>query len=131
TGCLLGAWGMCCQHCRHSIAQPQIDAHTKSLPRGLPLFILLLIVQNIVLLVLVSILNGVVQLEKVVLLLVVLPFIEAFQRRFKGLHVLLLLNVLERRWDARCLGLLLYGGERSRKVKGLLDCWHGMTQAKV
>src|SRR2546430_10713825 len=45
------------------------------------------IIEDIILIVLVRILNRVVQCEKVVFLLVVLPFIEAFQRRFKGLHV--------------------------------------------
>ena len=60
-----------------------------------PLILLVFIIEDMVLLVLVRILNGVVQ-GKDVVLLVVLPFIEAFQRRFEGLRVLLnILNVLK------------------------------------
>src|SRR5215813_7226318 len=57
--------------------------------------ILLFVIQDIVLIVLVRILHWGIQGEDVVLLLVVLPFIAAFQRRFEGLRVLLiLLNIL-------------------------------------
>src|SRR5215813_8153285 len=82
----------------------------RSLPRGiLPLHlivledIILFVIQDIVLIVLVSIFHWGIQCEDVVLL-VVLPFIEAFQRRFQGLHVFLILlnvlNVLQGCWDA-------------------------------
>src|SRR5262252_6627034 len=74
----------------------------RSLPRGIPPLhlivledILLFVIQDIVLIVLVRILHWGIQCEDVVLL-VVLPFIEAFQRRFEGLHIfLILLNILE------------------------------------
>src|SRR5215813_14935323 len=93
----------------------------RSLPRGiLPLHlivledILLFVIQDIVLIVLVSILHWGIQCEDVVLL-VVLPFIEAFQRRFEGLHVLLilliLLHVLEWCWEDRVCCILIYVGE--------------------
>jgi hypothetical protein len=93
---------------------PWIDsARPRALPRGIPPShlivledILLFIIQDIVLIVLVHILYWGIQGEDVVLLLVVLPFIEAFQRRFDGLYFLLILiNVLEGNCDARCLWL--------------------------
>ena len=50
----------------------------RSLPRGIPpLILIVLMIEEIVLIVFVSILNGVIQGEDV-LFLVVLPFIEAF-----------------------------------------------------
>src|SRR6266567_1850031 len=111
------------------------SALLRSLPCGIsPLILLvLLMIEEIVLIVFVSILNRVIQFEEVVfLLVVVLPFIEAFERRFEGFRVLLiLLNIREGSWEDRCLGLLIDGGESRRKVQGLLDGWHGMTQAKV
>src|SRR5262249_42861843 len=68
--------------------------------------IILIVIQDIVLIVLVRILHWGIQGEDVVLLLVVLPFIEAFQRCFDGLYVLLiLLHVLERCWEKRCFWL--------------------------
>src|SRR5215510_5490450 len=89
----------------------------RSLPRGIPPLhlivledILLFVIQDIVLIVLVRILHWGIQCEDVVLL-VVLPFIEAFQRRFERLRVLLillnLLNVLKGCWDDRCLWLCI------------------------
>src|SRR2546422_5476700 len=94
-------------------------------PRSLPL-IILFIIEDIVLIVLVSILNGLIQFEEVALLLVV-PFIKACQRRFEGLRVLLLhLNVLEGCWEDRCLWLLIPGGESRRMVKGLVARWQAM-----
>src|SRR5215831_17864117 len=85
-----------------------------------------------VLIVLVNILHRGIQFEDVVVLLVVLPFIEAFQRCFDGLYVFLILpNVLEWCWDKRCLGLFIHVGESSRRGKGLVNRWHEMTQAKV
>src|SRR5262249_23845663 len=111
----------------------------RSLPRGIPPLhlivledIILFVIQDIVLFVLVRILHWGIQFEDVVLFLVVLPFIEAFQRRFDGLYVLLiLLNVLERCWEKRCLWLLIHVGEISHRGGVLLDHWHGMTQSKV
>src|SRR5262249_13442732 len=86
--------------------------------------ILLIVIQDIVLIVLVSILHWGIQCEDVVLL-VVLLFIEAFQRRFDGLYVLLiLLNVLEGCWDKRCLWLFIHVGEISHRGRVLLDHWH-------
>src|SRR5919198_3977527 len=87
---------------------PWMDAaRPRSLPRGiLPLHlivledILLFIIQDIVLIILVRILHGGIQGEDVVLL--VLPFIEAFQRRFDGLYVFLLI-LLAGSWEDRCL----------------------------
>src|SRR5262249_29882584 len=102
----------------------------RSLPRGLLPFLILVIFQDIVLIVLVRILHGVIQFEKIVLFLLVLLFIEAFQRRFEGLRILLL-YVLEGCWDERYLGLLIYVGNSSRMVQGLVDCGQEMTQAKV
>src|SRR5262249_47241773 len=73
-----------------------------------------------------------IQFEDIVLVLVVLPFIEAFQRRFEGLCFLfILLNVLEGCWEDRSLWLLIHVGESSRRGKGLVDRWHCMTQAKI
>ena len=85
------------------------SALPRSLPRGIPPLhlivledILLFVIQDIVLIVLVYILHWGIQGE-VVVLLVVLPFIEAFQRRLERLHIFLnILNVLEGGWDARC-----------------------------
>src|SRR5262249_34698837 len=79
----------------------------RSLPRGIPPLhlivledIILIVIPDIVLIVLVRILHGGIQGEDVVIL-VVLPFIEAFQRCFDGLDVfLILLIVLEGCWDA-------------------------------
>src|SRR5215471_13712988 len=60
--------------------------------------IILFVIQDIVLIVLVHILHWGIQCEDVVLL-VILPFIEALQRRSEGLYslliLLILLNVLE------------------------------------
>src|SRR5215467_6398419 len=89
----------------------------RSLPRGIPPLhlivledIVLFVIQDIVLFVLVRVLHWGIQCEDVVLL-VVLPFIEAFQRRFEGLHIFLILlnilNILEGGWDARCCWLLI------------------------
>src|SRR5215831_5461465 len=103
--------------CR-DISYPWMDAaRHRSLPGGIPPLnlivledILLFVIQDIVLIVLVSILHWGIQCEDVVLL-VVLPFIEAFQRRFEGLHIFLILlnilNILEGSWDARCCWLLI------------------------
>src|SRR5262244_2174275 len=84
------------------------DVHP-SLPRGIPPLhlivledILLFVIQEIILIVLVHILYWGIQGEDIVLFRVVLPFIEAFQRRFEGLRVFLILfnvrNVLEGSW---------------------------------
>jgi hypothetical protein len=66
------------------------SARPKLLPRGIPPLhlivledIVLIVLEDIVLIVLVRILHGGIQCEDVLLL--VLPFIEAFQRRFDGL----------------------------------------------
>src|SRR5262245_53401399 len=117
------------------------SARPRSLPRGIPPLhlivledIILFVIQEIVLIVLVRLLHWGIQGEDVVLL-VVLPFIETFQRRFEGLDVLLILlnvrNVLEGSWKDRVFCLFIHDGESSRMVKGLLDRWHRMTQAKI
>src|SRR6266487_5119237 len=88
---------MCIPLSKRDTRYPRIDsARPRSLPRGIP---------PLHLIVLVRILHWGIQCEDVVLLLVVLPFIEAFQRRFEGLHVLLHINVLEGCGDDRCLWL--------------------------
>src|SRR5215510_13909593 len=100
-------------HSKRDTRDPWMDAaRPKSLSRGIaPLHlivledILLFVIQDIVLIVLVRILHWGIQ-GKDVVLLVVLPFIEAFQRRFEGLHIfLILLNILEGGWEDRCLWL--------------------------
>src|SRR5438128_8616027 len=101
-------------------------ARPRSLPRGIPPLhliiledILLFVLPDIVLIVLVRILHWGIQFEKVVLLLVISPLIEAFERRFEGLHILLnVLNVLEGSWEDRCLWLRIYGGKSRRRGKG-------------
>src|SRR5262249_11138696 len=96
-GVLMGtSWSVSCPHW-HGLRD-------NSLPRITPFLsqrgfcstaIILFVIQDIVLIVLVSILHWGIQCEDVVLL-IVLPFIEAFQRRFDGLHILLnVLNVLQ------------------------------------
>src|SRR5919198_1213580 len=95
---------------------PWMDAaRPRSLPRGiLPLHlivledILLFIIQDIVLIVLVHILHRGIQCEDVVLLLVV-----------------------EGSWKDRVCCPRIHVGESSRRVKGLVDRRHEMTQAKV
>src|SRR5262249_27840224 len=120
---------------------PSMDSgRPRSLPRGIPPLhlivledIVLFVIPDIVLFVLVHILHGGIQGEDGVLL-VVLPLIEAFQRRFEGLYVLpilLFLLILEGYWKDRVFCLRIHGGESSRMVKGLLNRWHRMTQAKV
>src|SRR5262245_19413004 len=115
------------------------SARPRSLPRGIPPLylivledIILFVIQEIVLIVLVRLLHWGIQGEDVVLL-VVLPFIETFQRRFEGLDVLLIplnvRNVLEGSWKDRVFCLLIHGGDISHR--GLVDQWPGMTQAKV
>src|SRR5215813_1896663 len=105
---------------------PLMDcARSRSLPRGIPP-LSLIVIKDIILIVLVRILHWGIQGEDV-LLLVVLPFIEAFQRRFEGLHIfLILLNVLEWCGEDRVCCSLIPGGESSRRGKGLLDCWYAM-----
>src|SRR5436190_12656566 len=115
---------MCSPREKQATRYPWRDsALPRSLSRGIPLLLLI---------VLVCIFNGVIQCEEVVVLLVVLPFSEAFQRRFEGLDVLLLhLHLLEGYWADRYLWLLIQARNSSRRVKGLLNRWRRMTQAEV
>src|SRR5262249_10981190 len=130
---------MCIPRSKRDTRYPWMDsARPRSLPRGIPPLhlivledIVLIVLEDIILIVLARILHWGIQGEDV-LLLVVLPFTEAFQRRFEGLYVLLiLLFLLEGCWENRCLWFFIPGGESSRRGKGLLDCWHRMSQAKI
>src|SRR5262245_9165643 len=133
---------VCMARAKRDTRYPWMDsALPRSLPRGRPPLhlivledIILFVIQDIVLIVLVRILHRGIQGEDVVLL-VVLPFIEAFQRRFEGLHVLpillILLHVLDGCLHDRCFSLLILGARISRSGRGLLDRRHRMTQAKL
>src|SRR5262249_61879996 len=73
-----------------------------------PLILLILLIQEIFLIVLVHLLDRGVQAEDVLVLVVLVPFVEAFQRRFEGLQVLLIyLNLLGGCWQDRCSCLLI------------------------
>src|SRR5262245_45724875 len=124
---------------KRETSYPWMDsARPRSLPRGIPPLhlivledIILIVIQDIVLIVLVRILHWGIQFEDVVLL-VVLPFIEAFQRCFDGLYVfLILLNILEWCGEDRVFGLLIHGGEIRHRGGVLLDRWHRIAQAKI
>src|SRR5262249_28967777 len=72
------------------------------------LLLLVLRLPERVLVVFVSILDRGVQAEAVLVLAVLWPFVEAFQRRFEGFEVFLIpLTLLAGGWEDRSYGLLI------------------------